>query len=94
MSVGDQGKEFPIQEKTVFGVNLVNPSLGQVGSTDVKTHREALDTHGSDLQSLSFGSHHEGEGVPEPTLDVEVGALSCSPYSRKVVGFEMVLSQG
>ena len=58
--VGDQGKEFPIKEKAVLGVNLVNPSLCQVGSTDVKTHREALDNYGSDLQGLSFGSYHEG----------------------------------
>ena len=58
--VGDQGKELPIKEKAVLGVNLVNPSLGQVGSTDVETHGEALDDYGSDLQGLSFGSYHEG----------------------------------
>ena len=60
MSIGNQGEEFPGKEEAVFGVNLVNPSLGQIRSTDVEAHGEAFDNHWSDLQGLPFCSYREG----------------------------------
>ena len=57
--VGDQGEEFSVKEKAVLGVNLVNPSLGKVWSTNVEAHGEALDDYGSDLQGLPFCSYRE-----------------------------------
>ena len=93
MSIGDQGEEFPVKEEAVFGVNLVNPSLGQIRSTDVEAHGEDFDNHRSDLQGLPLCSYREGKGMLEPSFDVEVCALSCSSYPGDVVGFEVVLSQ-
>ena len=93
MSIGDQGEEFPIEEEAILGMDLVDPSLSQVGSTDVETHREAFDDHRSDLQGLSFSPYRKGQGVLDSSLDVVVGAFSSGSYPGDMVGFEVVLVQ-
>ena len=60
MPVGYQEEELPIKEEAILGVDLVNSPLGQIGSADVKPHRETFDDHRSDLQGLSPSSYCEG----------------------------------
>ena len=72
-------------------MDLVDSSLGQIGSTDVKPHGEALNNYRSYLQGLSLSSYSEGQGMLESPSDIEVGAFSSSPYLGNVVRFEVVL---
>ena len=72
-------------------MDLVDSSLGQIGSTDVKPHGETFNNYWSYLEGLSPSSHSEGQGMLESSSDVEVGAFSSSPYLGDVVGFEVVL---
>ena len=72
-------------------MDLINSSLGQIGSADVKSHGETFDDHRSYLQGLSPRSYCESQGMFESPSDVEVGALSSSPYLGNVVRFEVVL---
>ena len=71
-------------------MDLVDSSLGQIGSTDVKPHGETFNNYWSYLEGLSSSSHSEGQGMLESSSDVEVGAFSSSPYLGNVVGFEVV----
>ena len=72
-------------------MDLVDSSLGQIRSTNVKPHGEAFNDYWSYLQGLPFCSYGKGKGMFESPFDVKVGAFPSGPYLGNVIRFEVVL---